>query len=270
MSEEELEELESFTEADESDGSTVGPGFGNDGQPGRRDAYLLRGPLMLVGVVIATLVIGAYLYFSDENSERWELRCTRGLAEARQGLYFPWGTKRIADDAHDPLELPEGVSCASVSPGSLEELDQILGDLLLEAAEHRLQQGGPEALAGARQDVERARRLQGLSGDQRRRADALLADMAYHEAREILRQVERSLWQARRKLERARNLGASERISDLDDWLGFIETETERFRPAMDSSRPDEEQPIAEPELDVPQPTPDRQDRPHPPQDVFL
>ena len=53
------------------------------------------------------------------------------------------------------------------------------------------------------------------------------------EAREILWQVERNLWQARHKLERARSLGAEQRIGDLEGWLQFVEGETERFRPAL-------------------------------------
>lgn len=230
---------------DEGGSSSQGPrGFGGGlfSERGTEEAFsLLRGPAVLVAAVVAAILIGAYLYFSDDNSERWELRCGRDQAEARRGMYFPWGTRRIADDAHDLLALPEGVSCASVRLGSLEELDRTLGDLLLEAAEHRLQQGGAEALAQARQDLERARRLQGLTEEQRRRADDLLADMAYHEAREILRQVERSLWQARHKLERAQSMGAGQRLGDLGEWIQFVETETERFRPAMGAGQPDEE-----------------------------
>jgi hypothetical protein len=179
------------------------------------------------------VVIGAFLYLSDQNSDRWELRCGRNQIEPRRGLYFPWGTRRLPDDAHDRLDLPEGVSCASARLSSLQELDLALADMLMEAAERRLQQGSSEALAHARQDVERARRLSGLTPEQRRRAEDLLADMAYHEAREILRQVEQSLWQARHKLDRARTLGAGTRIGDLDEWIQFVEAETERFRPAL-------------------------------------
>ena len=199
------------------------------GDPGRRGWF--GGSVTIVAALVLLLLAGFYLYSSDANADRWELRCARGQAEARRGIYFPWGTRRIADDAHDALSLPEGVSCATVSLTSLEELDATLGALLLEAAEHRLQQGGPEALAQARRDVERARRLQGLTVEQRQRAEALVADMAYHEAREILRQVERNLWQARRRLENARALGAGERMGDLEEWLAFVEAETERFRP---------------------------------------
>ena len=126
----------------------------------------------------------------------------------------------------------------------------------LEAAEHRLTQGGPAALARAREDVERATRLQGLTEEQRARTEALLADMVYHEGREILRQVERDLWQARRKLERARDLGAGRRIGDLDEWLEFVETETERFRPAMTGAREGEELPGEDAQPDAgPEPT---------------
>lgn len=231
-----------------SGGRSVPHGFGGGlfSERGTEETTsLLRGPAVLVAAIVAALLIGAYLYFSDDNSERWELRCGRDQAEARRGLYFPWGTRRIADDAHDILALPEGVSCPSVTLNSLEELDRTLGDLLLEAAEHRLQQGGAEALAQARQNLERARRLQGLSEDQRRRADDLLADAAYHEAREILRQVERALWQARHKLERARTMGAGQRLGDLGEWIQFVETETERFRPAMGADQPEDESPSA-------------------------
>jgi hypothetical protein len=234
-----------------ADGSHEGPG-------------VLRGPVVLAGAVVAAVVIGGYLYLSDSNSDRWELRCAHGRAEARRGVYFPWGTRRIADDAHDPLALPEGVSCASARMGSLQELDRTLAGLLLEAAEHQLQQGGPEALADARRHVERARRLQGLSRDQRQQIDALVTDMSYHEAREILRQIERSLWQARRKLEHARATGAGDRISDLDEWLRFVETETERFRPGIGPS-----------EAPAPPPPPPSAPRPAQPRapdgdDVFL
>jgi hypothetical protein len=235
---------------------------------------VLRGPVVLAGAIVAAVVIGAYLYFSDSNSDRWELRCARGLAEARRGVYFPWGTRRIADDAHDPLELPEGVSCASARMGSVQELDRTLAGLLLEAAEHQLQQGGPDALARARRDVERARRLQGLDAEQRRQIDALQADMSYHEAREILRQVERSLWQARRKLEHARSTGAGARISGLEEWLRFVEAETERFRPDMAPVPPGVDAPDSPPTPDrgvaTPPPAEAVPPAPPPPEDVFL
>ncbi len=246
-------------------------GFGADLFTNRHPerGSLLRGPVALAGAIAAAIVIGAYLYFSDDNSDRWELRCARGQAEARRGLYFPWGTRRIADDAHDPLDLPEGLSCASVYMNSLQELDHALGDLLLEAADYRLQQGGPEELALARRDVERARRLQGLTDEQRSRAREFLADMSYHEARELLRQVERDLWQTRRKLERARTLGAGQRIGDLGEWLEFVKTETERFRPAMSSGQANEDLP------ESPQPDAGPPSSPGPsstplPEDVFL
>jgi hypothetical protein len=234
----------------------------DDGE--RESPGVLRGPVVLAGALVAAIVIGGYLYFSDSNSDRWELRCTHGRVEARRGVYFPWGTRRIADDAHAPLVLPEGVSCASAAMGSVQEMDRVLAGLLLEAAEHQLQQGGPEALADARRHVERARRLQGLSREQRQQIEALVTDMSYHEAREILRQVERSLWQARRKLEHARATGAGERISDLDEWLRFVETETERFRPGDDE--PPAQAP-SQPPPAAPAPTPPR---PPEPDDVFL
>lgn len=205
--------------------------------PSRREG-LLRGPVALAGALGAAVVIGAFLYLSDQNSDRWELRCTRDRVEPRRGLYFPWWTRRLSDDAHDLLVLPEGMSCATTRFTSLVEMDQSFADLLLDTAEQRLQQGNPEALAQARQDVERAHRLNGLAPEQRTRAEHLQADMAYHEAREILRQVERSLWQARHRLERARSLGAGQRIGDLGEWLQFVEGETERFRPALGSSEP--------------------------------
>lgn len=239
------------------------PGLDVFGDGSRESPGVLRGPVVLAGAIVAAIVIGSYLYFSDANSDRWELRCSHGRAEARRGIYFPWGTRRIADDAHDSLALPEGVSCASARMGSLQELDRVLGGLLLEAAEHQLQQGGPEALADARRHVERARRLQGLSREQRQQIEALVTDMSYHEAREILRQVERSLWQARRKLEHAQATGAGERISDLDEWLRFVATETERFRPGIGEPAPPPPQPPpAAPEPALPRaPEPD---------DVFL
>jgi hypothetical protein len=200
--------------------------------PTRREG-VLRGPVALTGALGAAVVIGAFLYLSDQNSDRWELRCTHDRVEPRKGLYFPWGTRRLSDDAHDLLALPEGMSCATTRFSSLVELDRSFADLLLDTAEQRMQQGNPEALAQARQDVERAHRLNGLAAEQRSRAVDLQADMAYHEAREILRQVERNLWQARHKLERARSLGAEQRIGDLEGWLQFVEGETERFRPAL-------------------------------------
>ncbi len=266
----ETEELESGYPLD----SQSDAGFDYDTlDAGRPRGSMLRGPVLIAGATVAAMLIGAFLYFSDDNSDRWELRCVRGSAEARRGLYFPWGTRRITDDAYDVQELPEGVSCASVSLASLEELDRILGALLLEAAEHRLQQGGAEALAKARQDVERARRLQGLEEEQRSRADALLADMAYHEAREILRQVERSLWQARHKLDRAQALGAGDRIGDLGEWLRFVETQTEHFRPDMgppsDEEGDRESPPALTPLEPNHQPTPSPQPI-APLEDVFL
>ena len=235
----------------------AGPAIGEEvstppNQEGGGAGRLGRGTVVVVVSSVLGLVLVLLFYFADRNSDRYELRCIRGRAEARQGLFFPWGTRHVDDDAHAPLELPVGLSCATTRLPSLDELDALFGGLLLEAAEHRLTQGGPEALARARDDIERATRLGGLSEDQRRRADALLADMVYHEAREILRQVERDLWQARRKLERARALGAGQRIGDLDEWLGFVAAETERFRPAMAGGRegaptPDRETPEAPP-----------------------
>ncbi len=233
--------------------------------PERREG-LLRGPILAVGAIGATVVLGAFLYLSDQNSDRWELRCSRDSAESRRGLYFPWWTRRISDDAHDVLALPPGVSCATVRLASRQELDSTLADLLLDSAEHRLQQGGPEALEHARQDVERARRLSGLSPEQRQRAENLLADMAYHDAREILRQVERNLWQARRKLERARGLGAGQRIGDLGEWLEFVEAETERFRPALGSAEEGEPPESLAPDAGPPP----EQERPSPITETFL
>ena len=233
--------------------------------PERREG-LLRGPILAVSAVVATVVLGAFLYLSDQNSDRWELRCGRDSVEPRRGLYFPWWTRGISGDSHDVLELPEGVSCATVSLASRQELDTTLANLLLDSAEHRLQQGGPEALAHARQDVERARRLSGLPVEQQQRAADLLADMAYHDAREILRQVERSLWQARRKLERARSLGAGHRIGDLGEWLDFVEAETERFRPGLGNTAEDEPPETIPPDAGA-EPEPER---PVPPEEIFL
>lgn len=230
---------------------SAGFGFGGAFEE-RRERSFMRAPLSIAGAIIAAILIGAYLYFSDQNSDRWELRCTHGEALARRGLYFPWGTRGIADDAHGPLLLPEGVSCATVQLESLAELDRTLGALLLESAENRLQHGGDEALTQARQSVERARRLQGLTDEQRSRAEALLADMAYHEAREILRQVERSLIKARRKLERASSLGAGDRFRDLEEWHRFVQDATDLFSPADEDNTPpttsEGEEDAAEPE----------------------
>jgi len=225
------------------DPEDLGDGFPEFADSERRPSRLGRSTLTLVGAGIGALVIGTFLYYSDRNSDHFELRCGRGQVAARQGLYFPWGTGSIDEEAHAPLLMPSSMSCAGASYASISELDTAFAALLLEAAEHRLTEGGPAALAHAREDVERATRLQGLTEEQRSRTEALLADMVYHEGREILRQVERDLWQARRKLERARDLGAGRRIGDLDEWIEFVETETERFRPALAGGRADEETP---------------------------
>jgi len=194
---------------------------------------LRRGSLALIGAALLALALVAGLAWADHNSGRYEIRCARGWAEPRQGLFFLWGTKHIDDEAHARLDLPDGVSCANARFSRRADLDAAFATLLLESAEQRVASSSPNAIARAREELERATRLNGLTGEQRRRAEALLADMVYQEAREILRQVEVDLWQARRKLERARGLGAGDRIRDLDDWLEFVEAETERFRPSL-------------------------------------
>jgi hypothetical protein len=210
----------------------------------RRPGGLRRGTLAILGAALSALALGTALFYSDRNSDRYELRCGRGRAEPRRGLFFLWGTGTIDDDTHARLVLPDGITCADARFTNLVDLDAAFGALLLETAEHLLTLGGPEALAQAGEDLERATRLQGLTSEQQRRAEALRADMVYHEAREILRQVERDLWQARRKLERARGLGAGQRIRDLEEWLEFVESETERFRPALAGGGPEDPHPV--------------------------
>lgn len=229
-----------------------------------------RGTLLLFGAAVTAVVLGGFLFYSDRNSDRYELRCSRGSAEPRQGLFFPWGTSEIDDETHAPVDLPEGLLCAGARYSSLRDLDAAYATLLLESAERRLSHGGPESLAQAREDVERATRLQGLTEEQQVRAEALLADMVYHEAREILRQVERDLWQARRKLERARALGAGRRIGDLDGWLDFVERETERFRPAPQGGRASDPPPREEDRAPDAGPSEPRGPARHQSSDIFL
>jgi len=205
--------------------------FQHDREP-RPSPFRGRTP-MLVAAAVILAIVGGYFVVSERNSDRFELHCSRGQAEGRQGMFFPWGTRVIDDDAHSPIVLPSGFPCASARFESMVELDVALGDLLLASAERRLREGGAEAPARARLDIERATRLIGLTEAQRARAATLSADMAYHEAREMIRQVERDLWLARGWLEQAQAEGAGARITDVDEWLEFVVSETERFRPAL-------------------------------------